>query len=410
MLRKWRALHVFMMLAIVVPLGISGAPAVAQDADDGTPESLSEIQFTARPDSGLDGEPFIAQLEPGGSTTFTLVLSNQSASTMGLSVYTGNTYSALNGGLTLGPLGEELVSPATWLGFSPFSVDLQPDEEQTSTFTVSVPEGTAPGEYVAAIAVETVDAYAVEGSSTFLQKVRKVLAVYIVVPGDFESSFTLGTPIAQLTSTGVGVRLRVPVVNTGNVRVILGGELVLFDKSGVQLANATIQMRAVYGGHQTFVEVGLPTAPPAGEYLLSLDLKDQLSEATASLDKAPVVIPDASAAQFDVSMTSGTVTPGGDPIQFASIAVTLNNQGATIQSSRLTVSVSRNGELVEDFVLANSLAIPTGEITVEQRYIPLAGFESGTWTFSLKLEVIDAASGLATPILTQENFATLEVP
>lgn len=408
-MRSKLILHVLMLVSMVGMFAPRGsAPVLAQDDPSaGTPPSISEIKFVARPDSGADGDPFVAEVTPGNSHAFNLVVANESTFDMGLSVYTANTGAAPNGGLALALPEQELVPPASWLEFSAFEANLAPGDSQTSTFGVNVPADTPPGEYVAAIAVETVDAYAIEGNSLLQQKVRKVLPVYILVPGDYVSSFELGEPFAEATHNSV--RIRVPITNTGNTRVLLSGTLSIHDLNDTEMLVAEVRMRAVYGGQSTVVEVTIPSGAPAGDYTLSLQLKDELSEATGSLDKAPLTIPDV-VAPSAVEIVAVTLEPNGEPLQFVNVGVTMNNAGAAIPSARLTLHTFRDGEKVEDFVLANSLAVPEGQSTVEQRYIPATGFESGTWRFDLTLESVDAATGLVTPIFTQEDVATLEVP
>jgi hypothetical protein len=41
------------------------------------------------------------------------------------------------------------------------------------------------------------------------------------------------------------------------------------------------------------------------------------------------------------------------------------------------------------------LSLPQGETDVSTRYIPLDGWESGTWSFKLNVQVRDRESGVA---------------
>lgn len=391
---------------------LNGSVAFAQD--QATPpaqeSATSETLFSVRPEGGSDGDRFEVELAPGATASLTVLLANAGTIPMELHSFTSDVKTAANGGLTMEQEDTELHAPTTWMQFPSETVALTPGQEVAREFTITVPEGTAPGQYVNAIAVQTVDDYAIEGSSNFRQRVRKVLAVYITVPGDLQGDFTLGQPEVEYRVRGPVIL--VPLQNTGNVRLRPHGEVTVNDPTGVELMKAPVAMGSVFGGHNTVVEVRMNAMLPPGEYLLSASLVDDESGATSTLDNIAFQMPEpeVEAAANPIAVQSMTVTPNASPIQFADVALEIANGDAIVPSSRLTVSVFRNGELVEDFVLADSLVLNPGITTVQQRYIPITGFESGTYTFAIKLESVDSNSGVATVLLNVDNVATLEVP
>lgn len=409
-----RSLSLLMLLGLLTAMVLPGTTQAVHAQDEATPSTESgatqEVLFSVRPENGGDGQPFEVELQPGESANLVVVLGNAGNIPVELLSYTANVLTNPNGGMGIDEEDVEHVPPTTWMEFPSQLDPLAPGQEVTRTLSITVPEGTLPGQYVNAIAVQTVDDYAIEGSTNFRQRVRKVSAVYVNVPGELQASFTLRQPEVEFRTRGPV--LQIPVENTGNTWIRPYGEMVLSDMTGVELVRAPVVMGTVFAGHSTLMEVRMNVALLAGEYLLTVDLADDRSEATASLTEVTFVMPEpeVEGPPDPVTLQSITVTPNAEPVQFATIAVELANQGDSIGSARLTISVSRGGEFVEDFILANSLVVSPGITTVEQRYIPLTGFESGTYTFSVKLESINPNTGVAEVVMIQEDVATLEVP
>ncbi|HLU35460.1 MAG TPA: hypothetical protein VKZ61_06795 [Thermomicrobiales bacterium] len=94
------------------------------------------------------------------------------------------------------------------------------------------------------------------------------------------------------------------------------------------------------------------------------------------------------AAEAPLEITTAQVNPmpAADDVQFAAVSVTVTNRDAPIDGVRVLLNVQRDGEAVEDFVLASSVTLQPGETVIEQRYIPLEGWTPGEWTFAVTLE------------------------
>lgn len=365
-------------------------------------ETEEKVLFGAYPEGKTDGERFEFDLEPGQSTTQVLIMLNAGTVPIQLESYTANVRTAPNGGLTMDQPDVELGTPGNWMDFPIGMMDVQPGQEVRREFTVTAPESATAGQYVNAIAVQTVDSYEIEGNSTFRQRVRKVLAVYITVPGELMAVFEFGQPLVEFRVRGPV--LQVPLINTGNVRIRPRGEVLVKDPLGVEMLNSTVEMGSVFAGHSTVAEVRMPTSLPSGEYLLSITLSDEEWGAEASMEDALFTMPEAPEEELlnPIELQSAAISPNADPPQFLTVKIDLANSGDIVQSSNWTLSVMRDGELVEDFPLAASVVINPGITSVEQRYIPIAGFESGTYTFALKVESIDINSGAATVVFLSE--------
>lgn len=162
-------------------------------------------------------------------------------------------------------------------------------------------------------------------------------------------------------------------------------------------------MGSVYGGNTTSVQIFLPEQLPLGEYLVSLDLTDPETGATDSIEDAPVTLDAPEVVEEPVFVVDqASVTANADPVQFAEVSATITNNGQTIPTASVTLNVQRDGDEVESYPLAENLALQQGSSTYDQRYIPLDGWQPGTYTFQL---VVASVSGETETIL-----ATIDVP
>src|SRR5699024_10925594 len=118
--------------------------------------------------------------------------------------------------------------------------------------------------------------------------------------------------------------------------------------------------------------------------------------------------PPAAATPVAEPVTIDTVTldpitaPDTDALQAVNVGVTLANPDAAIPSAQLTLHVSRDGELVEDYPLNSSLVVQAGATQIQQRYVPLGSWEPGTYTFALTLEAVDPNTGQVTVLATHQ--------
>lgn len=407
-----------------------GGPALAQDPTtpvaDTTPDR-PDVVFGVYPEGGAEGQYFEAFVEPGAGHAFTLALRNAGEEPLTLLAYPANAYSMTNGGMGVTFQDQERTAPTTWLDFPEGTFDVTPGEEALVPFTATVPDGTAPGQYVTAIGVETADSFAVgEENGAFRQVLRKVIAVVIIVPGEAEPSFVLGEPELVLQQ-GNSV-LRIPVENTGNVRVRPSGMVTLTDASGTEIATGDVAMGSVYRGDTAPYELWMPVSLPEGEYIVTVDLTDPDTGARGSLSDAPVTLapppatpepentpvvvaaPTPTPVPEPVTLETVRIEPNADPLQFANVELEITNTGQHLARTRVTLGVTHDGEHVEDLVLDDNLPLPEGTTSVSQRYIPPTGWEPGEWTFSVTVRSINPNADSETVVLIEEDIATIEVP
>lgn len=393
-------------VALVLLLLAGGRPGPAHPARAQQAEP-APLKLAIRPADSQS--PYIdVTVTAGKRLTLTVELINGGKDRVAAHTYAADAYSLINGGLGVALADEPVSGATTWLTYPAEDLTLAPGEVVRRPVTLRVPKGTPPGDYLSTIVIQNRDVVTGTGAVAVNQVLRQAIAVSIDVPGPRSPGLTIGEP--TYLPSAAGGSLRVAVANTGNANLTPAGELVLTDEEGRRLVKTPVEMGSVYAGTTTAVEVALRAPLAPGTYTLSLRLADPATGASAAADQVALAV----AAPRDVAPAAGpsieavTITPvhptPDGPVQYADVAVTLANPGAPLTNARLTLRVSRDGELVEEYVVADSLAVPTGTAQVAQRYLPATGWLPGRYTFSVTLATVTADGG------GQELLAMADAP
>src|SRR5690606_2879694 len=125
----------------------------------------------------------------------------------------------------------------------------------------------------------------------------------------------------------------------------------------------------------------MPSALTEGDYEVTATFTDTETNVQASIPQTSLTVSNEVAAEAPLEISTAQVNPmpAADDVQFAAVSVTVTNRDAPIDGVRVLLNVQRDGEAVEDFVLASSVTLQPGETVIEQRYIPLAGWTPGEW-------------------------------
>ena len=129
-----------------VPLAL--APASAASADEG---DVSWGVRTAANDQGADRQNFGYEIDPGGSVTDALVVSNRDVLPLNLALYGADGFTTDAGQLDVVTAGTDSVAVGAWLDFDAASVTVQPGESVEVPFTMTVPNNATPGDYAGAV-------------------------------------------------------------------------------------------------------------------------------------------------------------------------------------------------------------------------------------------------------------------
>lgn len=416
MLRARRATVLLLMALLLLPV----VPAVTQEA---VPRLAIEDAAGERPAT------FAVTVEPGAPARVGMRLAVDASGPVEAVAWVAGVVPPVNGGIVLTSPGAGVDGPARWLRFEDGPVTLTPGEPLARTVTVAVPAGTAPGLYLAGIGLEATAPVAG-------QVPRASALVAITVPGEFAPGFELGEPsFVQRNRGGV---VQVAVRNTGTVPVSPQGSLTLRTAGGDPLVAQDVRMGLVPAGATALLEVPLEPLPPPGDHVLGLDLADADTGVTATLADVAMVVPEGpegagappstaplatepapdpatpaptatdQPARSEVQFVDATVRADGDPVLSVFVEAHIANTGSPVGPARLTLVVTHNGRNVEEAVIADQVSLVRGITTVSTRYAPPDGFDSGIWTFALRLEAVDG--DVATPIVETGTVAKIDVP
>lgn len=391
---------VFLVASILSVFSI--AIAGAQDATPAsTPGAVPGTQFLIAPEGGADLDAIKIDLAAGERQEIRIALSNRDAVELELRTYAANAFTRVNGGYGTAGETQAAESPTTWLTYPAETLSLEPGETVAQTLTIAVPEGTVPGQYIAAIVAESAEPISIPGTDLFNQVIRKSIPVIITVPGPVNAAANLGEP--SFTQSANSTTLVVPIENTGNIRVRPTGELTLIDASGTVVLTAPIAMGPVYAGDATTLEVAIPAQLGVGNYTLNLSLTDQegtgwtaaLTDVSIALAEppAPVATPEPSPVEITNAEASiGPAAAGGAP-PYVDLSIQITNRADAVPSSTLTLTVLHDGEAVEQLPIGQSVALLTSETSLQYRYVPSEGWQSGVYSFELTLEATDPNTG-----------------
>jgi hypothetical protein len=387
--------HVIVAL-IAACLSILPATASAQTDGTATPATTEEaptIWFVLGPEGEANGAYFDIRLDAGESATVTATIGNGSSIPVKTLIYSADAYSDVNGGFALEKAGSEATGPTTWLDFPPETHDFEAQEGINKTFSVSVPEGTPPGQYITGLAIETAESREIAGDSPIRQSTRLITAVLITVPGPIESGFEIRD--LAVTTDPLSTSITGTIVNTGNIRVRPEGSVVLTDANGDRIVDAPLKMGSVYAHDTTTFSIALPAAIPEGSYQATARLEDPDTGSKAALENVEITASaPAAASPLTIDAVVLTPMPSADNVVFVQASVTIGNTGVAVTGGTVTLLVYRDGELVDEHELASSLTVQSGQTAVDQPYIPADGtWASGTYTFEVSLSTTDPSSG-----------------
>lgn len=397
-------------LCLILPTqAMQADPSTPQASGEATPEADAGPVFVIRPAEGEDGDYFTLKADAGTTNELTVVLGNADDEPLNLLTYVNDAVPMTNGGLAIAEPEVPPTGPATWIDYATETYDFEPETGIERTFTVTIPEGTAPGQYIAGISLQTAEPLEVEGTSFFNQIIRKTVAVFIIVPGPETPSFELGAP--EIVPGTRRDQLMIPVINSGNVLVKPRGELVLRDGEGKTVLTAPISMGSVYAGTTAPMAVGIPPSVAAGDYALEVKVTDEATSTSTQISDETVAITDVDEAPAQFAMTgSVTLAPDAKSPAFADVAAEITNAGDAVDGAEVVLEVSKDGKIVETYPIVPTLSLPQGTSTnVSQRYVPVTGWEPGLWSFVLRVNIVDPSTGAASTVATVDTIPAVLV-
>lgn len=349
------------------------------------------------------------ELDSGESATFTAQIDTEGTEHASLVAFIGNAVNPINGGFAVADIAADRTGVATWITLDRDEFELDPGAAQPITASIAVPENTPPGQYIAGLVVQTAKPIGSDQEQEgfgLLPIIRSAMAIQITVPGQVTAGFELGAP-TMVVQNNIPV-VSAPITNTGNVLVKPAGTLTIATPDGIVLVNSPLELGSIYMGNTTAVQVALPNQFEPGDYIVSIELSDAKTGTSAEQTEVPVTL--AAPAETQVTFAFGvSVKPDGDPVRYADVTVAISNGGDTIPTATVKLHVLRDGAEVEVYPLSTNQAIPAGDSTISQRYIPADDWHAGAYTFAVEIVVVDPQTGTETAIGTVESADTIVV-
>ena len=204
---------------------------------------------------------------------YSVDLINSSETVAAFRTYAADVYTLVGGGFGAKLAGEAASGTTTWLGYPAETGTLQAGQTSPRTFTVTVPAGTAAGDYISSVVIE--DATPTATGTTGVS-VRIAVAVAIRVPGALTPAF-IGQSASETHRSGRSV-VAVTIDNTGNALLKPAGTVRVTNARNTTVFTSSVVMDSFYAHTATTIEAEIPHVLPAGIYSVTLSLVDPTTE------------------------------------------------------------------------------------------------------------------------------------
>ena len=296
--------------AIGLPLMLIAAilfPAQASAADP--PPVHLKITPVGQPAKGFD-----LTMNPGDKRDLAVQLVNSGSEQIAARTFAANVLTNANGGLGASLVGVAPTGATLWLSYPSQLSDLKPKTPVNKSLTVSVPKGTAPGQYTSALILQNEDAVAGTGAVQINQIIRQLISVAITVPGPFSPALAIGS--ASHADVGGHSVVSVVVKNTGTQILTPVADMALHDPKGAELKGTSVSMMSFYSLTDTIVEMNLDSLLTPGMYTIDITLTDQKTGTSAHATGLPFTViagesalPDPGSTQTQALMSAEATLP-----------------------------------------------------------------------------------------------------
>ncbi|MEA2610150.1 MAG: hypothetical protein QOJ75_2393, partial [Chloroflexota bacterium] len=169
------------LLGILVILGVPGA-ALAE----GTQIKLSLLAVD-QPKAYFD-----LTMRPGETRSLDVEIANDGQAPIVARTYAADVYTIVNGGFGGRLHGEPQTGTTRWLDYPSAVLQLSIGKSVRQAFTVAVPAGTGPGEYITSVVLENDQPIVGGGQVALNQVVRQAVGVVVTVPGLRSPALAIG--------------------------------------------------------------------------------------------------------------------------------------------------------------------------------------------------------------------------
>lgn len=240
------------------------------------------------------------RLRPGETESLTAKMTNTGEDPIRAATFPANVSTAVDGGLEIADDKSKPSGTTRWLDYGKEVLTLAPQEPVSQPFSVTVPRGTAPGDYTTAVVLQNAEPAlpaGPEGQIQFGQILRTALTVNIRVPGPYRPALAIDGP--QLIEKPASSTVRVKVLNDGNQDLAPAWESDIRDASGNVVAQARGKMDAFYAGTSSSLELNVAGFLVPGVYSVNATMTDPHLDAPVNKMNMPLQIGDPPTAAGD---------------------------------------------------------------------------------------------------------------
>ncbi|MDQ0823626.1 hypothetical protein QFZ79_001371 [Arthrobacter sp. V4I6] len=212
-IRRARFLPARVLLVLVCAVAALTGPIGGATGDDGK----QQVNLSLKP-VGQPGSYFSLSMAPGQSRQLKAELGNHGAAAIAARTYAADAYTLINGGVGAKDRDSTPTGATAWLSYPTEVLQLPAGQASVRTFTLTVPAGAAPGDYVSGLVLENDVPIQGSGSVALNQIVRQVIAVAIHVSGPLQPALDLGAASHMISATGPSYpsRSKTPAPRTSN--------------------------------------------------------------------------------------------------------------------------------------------------------------------------------------------------
>lgn len=235
------------------------------------------------------GTFFQLTMSAGEKRSLQLEIANLGTRPVKADTFAADVYSIVNGGLGARLKGEPRTGATEWVDYPETSPTLQPLRPVRRSFTLTIPAGTEPGEYITSLILQS--SAPVRGSSglNLNQVQRQAMAISIKIPGPEQARLDFGKA-RHLAVAGKSV-VSVEVANAGNTHLRPTGNMTIDRASGEPVNQARVAMDSVYAGTRTNLEKPLDRLLKPGRYVATVTLRDASKAAAADSGRLEFTVP-----------------------------------------------------------------------------------------------------------------------
>jgi len=265
-----RTVAAAMALAVVTgtsALGALPAGAVTSPSVGAAPAAGSELA----PNHGH----YLVQLRPGESITQSVKITNTNSQPELTKVTGADALTNDATGVAFrSPLNAQALQ-AKWISVATPAVTLAANETRVVSFTIQVPSGTPPGQYMAGIAAwvplparsKLPRPGANQATFSMDLQIQRVVPIEIDVPGAWAPKLSVSG--ADAIPTAAGITLGVHIANTGNA-FALGSGVIRVPDTGTDYS---FKINTFLGGTSIVYPMPWVSTVPSGSHHVEVDLK-----------------------------------------------------------------------------------------------------------------------------------------